>query len=475
MLLRTVRATIQKYYLLSGGERVVVAVSGGADSVALLHVLHALKPTYGVDLHVAHLEHGLRGEAALEDQRFVEGLCRQMGLPLTARSVDVRKRAEASTLSLEAVARQVRYAFLEDVRRETGSSKIATGHNANDQAETLLLNLLRGSGIAGLRGIRPALQGRIIRPLLETSRESILEYLRDKGLEFRTDATNQDGAYDRNRIRQILLPLIEKEFNPRIVDSLVRTAGVFSLVAEHLQAEVDDARVHCCRSDDGRVVVDLGTFTGLAPAVKLFTLYEVLRSLEGDDQVVSFDTLLALVNVADRSRSGSRVDVGSGIVAAKQFNSLVVGRDMPASDPYEIQLAVPGTTRIGETGWLVEVDLLREPPQSGDLYRSGEAVYFDLGKLDLPLVARSWREGDRLVPFGSSGSKKVHDLFIDEKTPLSERPGIPIICDREEVIWVVGVRRSERARITGETEAFVKITARRGAKGRGNSDREGAD
>jgi tRNA(Ile)-lysidine synthase len=475
MLLRTVRATIEKYHMLSGGERLVVAVSGGPDSVALLHVLHSLGATYGLTLHVAHLEHGLRGEAALEDQRFVEGLCRDLGLGLTARSVDVAERAAASTLSVEAVARQLRYAFLNDVLKETGAAKIATGHNANDQAETLLLNLLRGSGIAGLRGIRPAMEGRIIRPLVEARRDEILAYLADKRLDFRIDASNEDSAYDRNRLRKLLIPLVEKEFNPRIVDSLVRTASIFSLVAEHFDGEVELAQKACCRSEDGRVILNVERFAGLAPAVKLFTLYAVLRSLEGDDQVVSYDTLVALVNVAERSRSGSRVDVGSGIAAIKEFGDLVIGRDVALPEPYEISLAVPGTTRIDQVGRAVEVGILREPPDSGDIYRSGETVYFDFDKLALPLTARNWREGDRIVPFGLAGSKKVHDVFVDEKIPASERAGIPIICDRDEIIWIAGVRRSERARITDETTTFVRITTRKDGHGRGTADRQGTD
>jgi tRNA(Ile)-lysidine synthase len=475
MLLRTVRATVEKYNMLSGGERVVVAVSGGPDSVALLHVLWSLRATYRLELHAAHLEHGLRGEAALEDQRFVEGLCRDLGVGLTARSVDIPERAAASTLSVEAVARQVRYAFLDDVLRETRAARIATGHNANDQAETLLLNLIRGSGISGLRGIRPAMEGTIIRPLIEARRDEILAYLAEKRLDFRTDASNEDSAYDRNRLRKVLIPLIEQEFNPRIVDSLVRTAGIFSLVAAHFDGEVELARRACCRSEDGRVVLSLEKFAGLAPVVTLFTLYAVLRSLEGDDQVVSYDTLMALVNLAERSRSGSRVDVGSGISAVKEFGDLVIGRDVALPEPYELTLVIPGTTRIEQAGREVEVSVLGEAPDSGEVYRSGEAAYFDLDKLSLPLTARSWREGDRIAPFGLAGSKKVHDVFVDEKIPASERASIPIICDKDEIIWIAGVRRSERARITDETRTFVRITTRKDGRGSGTADGQGTD
>jgi tRNA(Ile)-lysidine synthase len=471
VLLRSVRATIEKYNMLSNGDRVVVAVSGGPDSVAMLHVLNTLRATYGIDLHVAHLEHGLRGDAGLDDMRFVEQLCGDLGLPVAVRRINVAARAAASTLPVEAVARKARYAFLHDVLGEAGANKIATGHNANDQAETLLLNLLRGSGIAGLRGIRPAMEGRVIRPLIETRRDEILAYLREKGLDFKIDATNEEEIYERNRVRKSLIPLIEREFNPRIVDSLVRTAAVFSLVVEYFDGEVEKARKSCCRTEEGRVTVDLEAFKAQPHVVKLFTLYSILRSLEGDDQVVSFDTLSALLNIAYRSRSGSRVDIGSGIAAVREFDTLVIGRDMAMAEPYEVSLSLPGTTSIPETGLSLETAVLTERPDSADVYRSGQAAYFDLDLLSLPLVARNWREGDRLVPFGLSGSKKVHDVFIDGKIPVGERARIPMVCDGEGIVWVAGVRRSERARITDRTKTIVRIEIRRDGSNRGTANR----
>ncbi|HVP56956.1 MAG TPA: tRNA lysidine(34) synthetase TilS [bacterium] len=466
MLLRTVHTTIEKYNMLAGGERVVVALSGGPDSVALLHVLVMLRSTYQLELHAAHLEHGLRGEQALEDMRFVESLCHGLGIPLTARSAKVAERAASSSLSLEAVGRQVRYAFLEEVMAATGATKIATGHNANDQAETLLLNLLRGSGISGLRGIRPAIEGKIIRPLIEAKREEILVYLKEKGLDFRTDLSNEDEAFDRNRVRRLLVPLVEKEFNPRIVDSLGRTASVFSMVASYFDNEVEAVTKACTTAEDGRLTINLAMFRTVPQIVKLFTLYSLVRSLEGDDQVVSFDTLSALLNVAERSQSGSRVDIGSGITAVKEFDTLVIGRDVARSEAYEATLSVPGTTAIEEAGCSFDVSVMQERPDSADLYTSGATAYFDFDKLELPLVARSWREGDRFVPFGLSGSKKVHDVFIDEKMPVSERSRTPIVCDREDILWLAGVRRAERARITDGTKTILKITYRKdGATG----------
>jgi tRNA(Ile)-lysidine synthase len=463
MLLRTVRATIEKHNMLSGGERVLIAVSGGPDSVALLHVLISLKATYRLDLHLAHLEHGLRGEAAMADMEFVQTLGRDLGLPVTVRRVDVAERAAASSLPVEAVARGIRYAFLEEVAGEIGAAKIATGHNANDQAETLLLNLIRGSGISGLRGIRPAIEGKIIRPLVEAKREEILAYLTGRSLDYRTDLSNTDEVYDRNRVRLRLVPLLEKDFNPRIVDSLVRTAEVFSLVADYLDGRVAEAMKQCCRPGDGRVTVDLEAFAALPRAVRVFTLYTVVRSLEGDEQVVTFDTLGALENIAARSQSGSRVDIGSGITAVKEYARLVVGRDLAIAEGYEVPLAVPGTTEIAGAGRSLQTSVLEGVPPSADLFRSGATAYFDFNRLALPLVARSWREGDKFVPFGLSGSKKVHDVFTDEKIPVTERAKIPIICDREEIIWVAGVRRSERARITDDTTTVVRITMMSGS------------
>ncbi len=462
MLPRKVRGTIEKYGMLQKGDTVVVAVSGGPDSVALLHVLNSLKSIYGLRLHVAHLEHGIRGEESRGDMKFVEELCRSLSIPSTARSEDVPDFAGSRGLSLEAAARKVRYAFLEELSKELKAGKIATGHNANDQAETLLLNLLRGAGMAGLSGIRPAMKGKIIRPLIEASREEIEEYIAEKHLDFRLDSSNLDERLERNKVRRVLIPLIEKEFNPGIIAALARSASIFSVMNMYLSDRVEDALKACAHSKDGRTTIDLEAFGDLPRAVKLFTLYTVVRSLEEDEQVVSFDILSAVLNLATRSKSGSRVDIGSGIVAMKEFDKLVIGRDLALVNRYDVRLEVPGTTPVEAAGCTFETEILNERPGTGEIYRSGDTAYFDFGGIDLPLTARSWREGDKFIPFGLSGTKKVHDVFIDEKVAASRRAMIPIICDGEGIIWVAGVRRADRARIKDDTRTILKITYRKG-------------
>ena len=462
VLLRRVRATIEKYGMLAKGDLVVVAVSGGVDSVALLHVLNSLRSIYGIRLHVAHLEHGIRGEESVGDMKFVEAMCGDLSIPFTARSENVPEMAASRGLSLEAAARAVRYAFLQELAGDLKASRIATGHNANDQAETLLINLLRGTGMAGLSGIRPAMNGKIIRPLIEAAREEIESYAAEKGLKFRVDRTNLDETHERNKIRRTLIPLIEQEFNPGIVDSLARSAGVFSIINQHMVGEMEEALRQCSSSKDGRTTIDLEAFEAIPYAVKLFTLYSVIRSLEEDQQVVSFDILTAVLNLARRSKSGSRIDIGSGITAMKEFDKLVIGRDLALINRYEVRLEVPGTTRVEAAGVEFRVEVLKERPGDGDVYRGGDTAYFDFSQIELPLVARSWREGDRFVPFGLSGTKKVHDVFIDEKVPASQRAAVPIVCDEDGILWVAGVRRADRARITDGTSTILKIAYRKG-------------
>jgi len=462
VLPRKVRGTIEKYGMLGKGDTVVVAVSGGPDSVAMLHVLDSLKAIYQLKLHVAHLEHGIRGEESLGDMRFVEDLCGRLSVPFTARSEDVPSLASSRGLSLEAAARKVRYAFLKEVSEDVKAGKIATGHNANDQAETLLLNLLRGAAMSGLSGIRPAMNGKIIRPLIESSRGEIEEYLEKKHLEFRVDSSNLDERLERNKVRRVLIPLIEKEFNPGIIDALSRSASVFALMNTYLTDRVTEALEVCAHSEEGRTTVDLEAFDEIPRAVKLFAIYKVVRSLEEDEQVVSFDILNAVLNLAARSKSGSRVDIGSGIVAMKEFEKLVIGRDLALVNRYDVRLEVPGTTPVPAADCTFETEILSERPGTGEIYRSGDTAYFDFAGIELPLSVRSWREGDRFVPFGLSGTKKVHDIFIDEKVAASQRPMIPMICDSEGIIWLVGVRRAERARIKDDTKTILKITYRKG-------------
>ncbi len=461
MLMRTARATIEKYGMLRKGDRIVVGVSGGPDSVALLHILNSLKDIYKVRLHAAHLEHGLREDESVEDMRFVEGLCKSLSIPFTSKQVKTGEIARASGQSVEAAARKLRYDFFDDVLKSTKSNKIATGHNANDQAETLLLNLIRGSGMAGLVGIRPAMEGRIIRPLIESMRADIEEYLTGKDIAFRVDSTNADGSFERNKVRQVLIPLLEKEFNPRIVDSMARTASIFSVVNDYLRDEVDKVAEAAAVFKDGRVSLNLEALKAVPAALQHLVLYRVLRSLEEDEQVVTFDIINAVLNVAMRSKSGSRVDIGSGLVALKQYDKLLVGRDLAMVDRYDVQIAIPGSTTVEPAGGTFIAEVMSERPGTGEVYRSGETAYFDLAQLELPLNARSWREGDRFVPFGLSGTKKVHDIFVDEKVPVTERSKIPIICDGDGIIWIAGVRRSERARIKDDTRTILKVTFRK--------------
>jgi tRNA(Ile)-lysidine synthase len=458
MLPRTVRRTIEKYSMFSQGDRVVIALSGGPDSVALLHMLNSLKDVYGIKIRAAHLEHGLRGDESIEDMKFVMSLCESLSIPITTKSEKIGEIAAQDGLSVEAAARKIRYAFLYDVLEETGFNKIATGHNANDQAETLLINLLRGSGLAGLSGMKPAMDERVVRPLIEAKRSEIEAYLEQRGLSFRTDSSNADIRFERNKVRNVLIPVMETEFNPGIVDSLTRTASVFSMVYEFFKGKVEKSMRAAVNKEEGRVTVNLELFRPYSDIVKLFTFHRILRSLEDDEQIISYDTLSALLNVAGKSQSGSRIDIGSGIIALKEFDSVVIGRDLALYEPYEVQLNVPGETRIENAGYVYTVEVFREKPETPDVYRSGQSAYFDFNELALPLVARNWREGDRFVPFGLKGRKKVHDVFVDEKVPVSDRTVIPLVCDSDGVIWVTGVRRGDRARITDETGGIVKIT-----------------
>ncbi len=461
MLQRKVRAAIEKYGMLKKGDLVIVAVSGGPDSVALLHVLNSIKHLYGIDLHAAHFEHGIRGKESIEDMEFVKSLCGELGVALTVESGDVPSYARSEGLSLEHASRKLRYEFLERVMNERSAQRIATGHNANDQAETILLNLLRGAGFLGLGGIKVSLEGKIIRPLIEVKREEIEDYIREKGLKYRLDKSNLETHYERNRIRHILIPLIEREFNPAIVDILTRTATTFALLNDYLEQQVDNLMAACRKDNDARTVIDLEKFNTFAPILRMLAIYRVIRSYEQEEQVATFDSVNAIMNLVEHSRSGSRVDIGSGIVALKEFDNLVVGRDLAIADNYEMRLNVPGTTRVENAGCTIEIEIIKERPTSAEIYRGGDAAYFDFERIDLPLIARNWREGDKLVPFGLGGSKKVHDIFIDEKIPISDRSKIPVICDREGILWIAGVRRADRARITDETKTILKISYRK--------------
>jgi len=457
-LISRVRWTIRKHHLLEAKDKVVVAVSGGADSVCLVSVLLGLKDEFGISLHIAHLDHGLRGEESDADARWVEALAHTLELPITVERRDVQKRAKNEKGSLEELAREIRYAFLSEVADEVQAEKIAVGHTLNDQAETVLLSLIRGAGIRGVRGMLPRL-GKVIRPLIEVSRDEVVAHLRSVGLAYREDSSNLEARFLRNRLRSELIPLMKSEFNSRVLESLSRYAELAGAEDSYLETVARGAFSSVLlRRSPTALVLDWRALARLHPALARRVVRTAIEEMKGDLRRMRSGHILSALRLS----TGRRLCLPCGLVVEREYGELIISAARSQRKGFEYALRIPGEIVVTEIGMSVVTDCPNRSWLPSDLRApSRDEAYFDLDGLRPPLVIRNRRKGDRIRLFGMGGEKKVKDIFIDDKIARSAREKIPILSDEEGILWIVGSRRAERARITKDTTRIVRVRAMR--------------
>ena len=473
MLNAKVKETIRKYRMLDPGDRVVVAVSGGPDSVCLLSVLHALAKDLDLTLHVAHLDHRFRGEESAADARFVEGLAQDMGIAATSESLDVPAYCAERGLSAQAGAREVRYAFLQQCAKAIGARRIALGHTANDQAETLLMRLVRGAGISGLSAIPPVREN-IIRPLIGMTRSEVLAYLQEKGTDFRTDPSNEKPLYTRNRVRHELLPVLER-FNPRVMEALAAEAFLLRDENEVIEAMLPDIIQKVLSVEREAVRIGREAFSRLLPALQRRVLRKAIELVAGDDAIDhSWIRTGEALGFMTEAQSGRSMEVPGGLLLEREYDDLVI-RARKQETVFCVPLAVPGETAVSAArlsiGTLL-LETLPDPGADGGNYL-WQAV-FDYDKISLPLYLRNRRPGDRFCPAGMGGrSKKLQDYFVDEKVPQMRRNTAPLLATEQDVVWIVGMRTDGRF-LPGPGTTKVLVVQVRSAECGVRSEREGA-
>lgn len=448
-----VQKTIEKYQLLEEGERVVLAVSGGPDSVALLHVLLNLAPLYHLSLHVAHLNHMFRGEEARADAVFVAALAQSYRLPATIASRDVPALRRKARLSAQEAARKARYQFLEEVARATGAQKIALGHQADDQAETVLLNFLRGSGLAGLGGMPPR-RGKFIRPLIEVTRKEIETYNAYHHLSFREDASNQKPLYLRNRLRHELFPLLLR-YNPRLIETLLRSASILQEENAYLEAEAQKAFLLLTENQAGRLSLSLA-FLSYPPALQRRLVRLAYETLLPESKGLSFAQVEKVRTVA-QGETGKSVLLPQGVKAVKSYGKIVFTLLPEKKEEFCLPLQVPGETclfpflnkKMGASFFPWDLDKKISP--------SPHEAYLDLAQVSLPLWVRSRRPGDVFWPLGAPGRKKLKDFLIDARVPRAEREKIPLVANKQEIVWVAGLRPGHPFRVTRDTKQVLHL------------------
>ncbi|MDZ4338728.1 MAG: tRNA lysidine(34) synthetase TilS [candidate division NC10 bacterium] len=450
-----VRRAIVTHRLLEPGEGVVVAVSGGADSVVLLHCLLRLRADWSLTLHVAHFDHGLR-EGSHRDARFVEELATAWDVPVTT---DAWAREGGPKRSLQAEARRARYRFLGEVAAGLGAAKIALAHHRDDQAETVLLHLLRGSGLRGLRGMLPLRDDRLIRPLLQVGREEIERYAKAYRLSFVEDPSNRDLRYLRNRLRWNLMPVLRREYNPSLPRTLARMAAVVAEEEAYLAERAREAFEALAKVEETRVCLDLASLRALAPALRRRVIERAVRTVTAGAYVTT-----AHLEAVDRltAPGGPWLATLPGDQGAwSSGNVLSVGTRPPAQrSRVHCELPMPGEAVISAWGLRIGAAIL--PCAMANLAIVGpDRAYVDWTRVVPPLVVRTRRPGDRLRPLGLRGSKKLQDLFVDGKVPREERERTPVVTDQQGILWVPGFRVDERGRVGDATQAVLTLTVHR--------------
>ncbi len=461
MLEEQILNTIKEHKMLSPGDLVVVGLSGGADSLTLVNVLDALKQELQISLHIAHLNHALRGSCADQDENFVVNFARSRNIPVVVERQDVKAFAEQNKYGIEEAARMLRYNFFENLASRLGASKIAVGHTADDNIETFLMHLMRGSGAKGMMGIPPK-RGKIIRPLIDTWRDEIEKYCASKKLIPRVDYTNYETRYLRNRIRLKLIPQL-KIFNPKIKESLVQSIGLLTSDyiflnqrTQELLAEIilEEKKNYLCLSAEKLKNQD--------PALQGHILRAAIERVKGDLTGIAFVHIKDILGLLTETEK-KEINLPAGIFALIDRGKLVVSQGKTRQKqvmPFEYCLKVPGAIKIKELGLEIEAEWEArqvKSVKSEDPY----TVVLDGWRIGDELVIRNRREGDSFRPLGIWGTKKLQDFFVDEKIPQDQRDAIPLVLSKNEIIWVVGLRINDQYKITLQSSRFIRLTSRK--------------
>ena len=480
----------------SGGDHtLVVAVSGGPDSSALVHSLYRLKDEHHLRLHVAHLNHNFRGEEAYADARFVSALAQDLELDATVEERDVLTYQRARHISsFEQAAREIRYAFLAEVAERTGAVAVTTGHTADDVAETVLLHILRGAGIHGLRGMTElspwpwyGRQLRLFRPLLRVTKADTLSYCDALGQQYRNDSGNYMPRFTRNRLRHDLLPQLASEYNPKVRESLVRLARTAALELDYMEGEISRLWPQVAAERDGAVVFDRSALTSLHPALQVLLLRKAYAFVTGNTSRLEERHLGDMAELARGKGSDRSLDLPGGLKFHRSRNHLQLSKDVGLPYPFprldeEYHLSLPSLGEPEKTSlagpWRVTLLLIessgidlgsnlsapaRDPANSASEHNSW-STYMDPRALGEWLRVRVRLPGDRFQPLGMEGKKKLQDFFTDDKVPKEWRDRVPLMVAQQGIAWVVGYRIAHWARVQPSPispEPVIKVTFER--------------
>lgn len=455
-LIRQVKKTISSNFMVNIGDVVIIALSGGPDSVVLLHVLNTLREDYKLTLYVAHVNHGIRGSAADADEAYAVEFSKKLGIQSFVLREKVEEFAKTRGISSEMAGREIRYKFFEELKHKLKADKIAIAHNANDQAETVLMRIMRGTGMDGIEGIRPVRDNIYIRPLIDVSRAEIERYCEQNILNPRIDATNLETIYSRNKVRIELIPYIQKNFNPDIINTLIRLSDTVKKDNEYLENLVEEKYKNYCEVIENKVIISKNAFS--EPDAILSRIIRKAYNMVAKD-LINFEKkhIYDIIKLQSRS-SGKSIDLLQGINAYNNYGHIEIGYSLKENKDSKWRYKLPINSRvyIEEIKSYVETEVIS---YKKDMIFSKSYLirYFDYDKIKNDISIRNRENADSFIPFGMSGKKKLKDYFINEKIPKAERDNLPLICFDGNIAWVVGYRTSDIYKITEKTKNIIKI------------------
>jgi len=450
---RKVLEFVRRHKLIVTGDRVLAGLSAGPDSTFMVIVLNKIKDKIGFELAAAYFDHGIRETAEIEaEKKLSRELAENLGISFFAGSGDVPGEKERMGVGIEEAARMMRLAYLEDQAKRWGATKIALGHTEDDQVETILHHIIRGTGLKGLAGI-PIARDEYIRPIICCRRSEITAYLTGENIAYSTDRTNRDNSIMRNRIRNVLLPLLREEFNPNIDDSLLRLREN-SIEALHFA----DKKLECITREvgkDGSLVFRVEELKGLTGFEIYLLVDSVLRghfSIFQDIERTHLDSAKRLITELS---SGKRVQFPFGIEILKEHDLIVIRKRKGDETLFPREVSITGPGRFNLEPWGLTLSIEKIPAGSASKVNPDSACF---SSISFPIRVRTRKAGDRMKPLGLNGSKKISDIFIDKKVGLSQRDGIPIFEDGKGIFWIPGVAVDGRAKIDKDTEEVIKLT-----------------
>lgn len=463
-LLEQICKTIRDFRMFDRGDKVIVAVSGGPDSMCLLHLLSRVSEEFGITLVAAHVNHGLRGEEADQDELYVRDFCSKHQIDFRSRKVDIQKLAEIEGISCETAGRNVRYDFFSELLTELSAQKVSLAHNANDQAETILMRIMRGTGAEGLVGIKPVRDEIYVRPLLYTSRKNIEEYCEVNGINPRIDKTNSENIYTRNKIRLELIPYIEKNFNKEIITTLNRMSEALKIDNEYIDRISNEKYTMYCEKLDKKVIINKKAFVedeALVTRILRKAFSDLVNHLYNVDRVHIYDIMHL-----QKQETGRKINLPNKVTAYNNYGTITLSIEnskVPVFMDNQYSIPVEGNIYIPEKGVSVKTKI-KSKEDKINIKADDNVKYFDFDKIQGTMTVRYRREGDRFTPIGMKGSRKLKDIFIDLKIPREERDQIPLICFDKEIAWVIGYNISEKYKIDQYTKKILEIKIESGDK-----------